>query len=205
MASLTPDVWLLIAGVPDIDIANAALAGAINARATPAKDDEDDENGDWGMAQEVKRIIGRQIEWQLDGFNLKNENKALAHEVERAAAFKTTIGARTARGHYRKPGCFARRHRRDAGAQPNQARAQCRGQQTRRASSLAQIFCRHWRARPKNSLPLQRPITANCGKRWRLRLAAEPWRPMMLTVTVQDGTVDLWGLVHSIEQKKAPD
>jgi len=28
---------------------------------------------------------------------------------------------------------------------------------------------------------------------------------MMLTVTVQDGTVDLWGLVHTIEQKKAPD
>jgi len=35
------------------------------------------------------------------------------------------------------------------------------------------------------------------------RLAAEPWRPTMLTVTVQDGTVDLWGLVHSIEEKKA--
>jgi osmotically-inducible protein OsmY len=25
----------------------------------------------------------------------------------------------------------------------------------------------------------------------------------MLTVTVQDGTVDLWGLVHSVEQKRA--
>jgi CBS-domain-containing membrane protein len=35
------------------------------------------------------------------------------------------------------------------------------------------------------------------------RLASEPWRPTMLTVTVQDGTVDLWGLVHSVEQKKA--
>ena len=35
------------------------------------------------------------------------------------------------------------------------------------------------------------------------RLAAEPWRPSMLTVTVQDGTVDLWGLVHSVDQKKA--
>ena len=35
------------------------------------------------------------------------------------------------------------------------------------------------------------------------RLAAEPWRPMMLTVTVQDGTVDLWGLVRSDKQKKA--
>jgi len=35
------------------------------------------------------------------------------------------------------------------------------------------------------------------------RLGAEPWRPTMLTVTVQDGTVDLWGLVHSAEEKKA--
>jgi CBS domain-containing protein len=35
------------------------------------------------------------------------------------------------------------------------------------------------------------------------RLAAEPWRPTMLTVTVQDGIVDLWELVHSVEQKKA--
>jgi CBS domain-containing protein len=35
------------------------------------------------------------------------------------------------------------------------------------------------------------------------RLDAEPWRPTMLTVTVQDGTVDLWGLVHSVEEKKA--
>jgi CBS domain-containing protein len=35
------------------------------------------------------------------------------------------------------------------------------------------------------------------------RLAAEPWRPTMLTVTVQDGTVELWGLVHSVEEKRA--
>ena len=35
------------------------------------------------------------------------------------------------------------------------------------------------------------------------RMASEPWRPTMLTVTVQDRTVDLWGLVHSVEQKKA--
>jgi CBS domain-containing protein len=35
------------------------------------------------------------------------------------------------------------------------------------------------------------------------RMASEPWRPTMLTVTVQDGTVDLWGLVHSVEEKKA--
>ena len=35
------------------------------------------------------------------------------------------------------------------------------------------------------------------------QMASEPWRPTMLTVTVQDRTVDLWGVVHSVEQKKA--
>jgi osmotically-inducible protein OsmY len=40
-------------------------------------------------------------------------------------------------------------------------------------------------------------------KKVQSRLAAEQWRPTMLTVTVQDETVDLWGLVHSVEQKKA--
>jgi osmotically-inducible protein OsmY len=40
-------------------------------------------------------------------------------------------------------------------------------------------------------------------KKVQSRLAAEPWRPTMLTVTVQDETVDLWGLVHSVEEKKA--
>jgi hypothetical protein len=94
MASFTPEVWFLTAGVPDLDIAHAALAGVIKATATPSKDD--DENGDTGMAQEAKRIIGRQIEWQVHGFNLKNESKTLAHEVERAAAFNTTLAARRA-------------------------------------------------------------------------------------------------------------
>ena len=35
------------------------------------------------------------------------------------------------------------------------------------------------------------------------QMASEPWRPTMLSVTVQDRTVDLWGVVHSVEQKKA--
>jgi CBS domain-containing protein len=35
------------------------------------------------------------------------------------------------------------------------------------------------------------------------RLETEPWKPVMLTVTVHDGTVDLWGLVNSAEEKKA--
>jgi CBS domain-containing protein len=35
------------------------------------------------------------------------------------------------------------------------------------------------------------------------RLNAERWRPSMLNVTVRDGTVDLWGLVTSNDEKKA--
>jgi osmotically-inducible protein OsmY len=35
------------------------------------------------------------------------------------------------------------------------------------------------------------------------RLGAEPSRPTMLTVTVQDGTVELGGLVRSDEEKAA--
>jgi CBS-domain-containing membrane protein len=44
---------------------------------------------------------------------------------------------------------------------------------------------------------------AELRKKVSSRMASEPWRPIMLTVTVQDGMVDLWGLVHSAEQKKA--
>jgi osmotically-inducible protein OsmY len=35
------------------------------------------------------------------------------------------------------------------------------------------------------------------------RLRREPWRPAMLTVTVHNGSVDLWGLVDSEEQRSA--
>jgi len=35
------------------------------------------------------------------------------------------------------------------------------------------------------------------------RLKAEPWRPWLLNVVVRDGTVDIWGLVDSEEEKTA--
>jgi osmotically-inducible protein OsmY len=35
------------------------------------------------------------------------------------------------------------------------------------------------------------------------RLNAEPWRPSLLSVTVYDGNVDLWGFVTSNDEKKA--
>jgi CBS-domain-containing membrane protein len=51
--------------------------------------------------------------------------------------------------------------------------------------------------------PLASPDDAELRKKVISRITSEPWRPIMLTVTVQDGAVDLWGLVHSVEQRKA--
>jgi len=55
----------------------------------------------------------------------------------------------------------------------------------------------------KNLLSLANADDSELRKKVVARLSAEPWRPTMLTVTVQDGSVDLWGLVHSAEEKKA--
>ena len=50
---------------------------------------------------------------------------------------------------------------------------------------------------------LATPSDSELRRRVVERLGAEPWRPTMLTVTVHEGSVDLWGLVHSPEEKKA--
>jgi len=55
----------------------------------------------------------------------------------------------------------------------------------------------------KKLLSLANADDSDLRKKVVARLSAEPWRPTMLTVTVQDGSVDLWGLVHSAEEKKA--
>ena len=39
-SSWTPEVWLLLAGVPDAEIAEAVLTGVLNATATERKDDD---------------------------------------------------------------------------------------------------------------------------------------------------------------------
>lgn len=48
-----------------------------------------------------------------------------------------------------------------------------------------------------------RPDDARIRERILARLKAEPWRPFMLNVVVHDGEVDLWGMVDSLEQKRA--
>jgi hypothetical protein len=83
-----------------------------------------------------------------------------------------------------------------SGTQPNQARTHSK--LVSRANILQAL------ASAAKKLPsLASPDDTELRKKVVSRMASEAWRPTMLTVTVQDGTVDLWGLVHSVEQKKA--
>jgi CBS domain-containing protein len=56
----------------------------------------------------------------------------------------------------------------------------------------------------KDKMPQARPDDSAIRDSVMKRLANERWaRPALLTVTVQDGTVDLWGIVESSAEKKA--
>lgn len=55
----------------------------------------------------------------------------------------------------------------------------------------------------KKRTSVANPRDSEIRKKVISRLNAQPWRPSMLNVTVHDGTVDLWGLVTSEEEKKA--
>jgi len=52
-------------------------------------------------------------------------------------------------------------------------------------------------------VPAASPRDSEIRKKVIARLEAEPWRPSMLNVTVRDGTVDLWGMVTSEQEKQA--
>jgi DNA-dependent RNA polymerase-like protein len=93
--SLTPEVWDLIAGVPDQEIAVAALTGVLNATATPRReadlaefidDEEEESTRDTGTARAAKEIIGREIERQVEGCWLQVGEPAMAARIERATA-----------------------------------------------------------------------------------------------------------------------
>ena len=55
----------------------------------------------------------------------------------------------------------------------------------------------------KKKTSVANPRDSEIRKKVISRLNAQPWRPSMLNVTVHDGTVDLWGLVTSEDEKKA--
>jgi CBS-domain-containing membrane protein len=56
----------------------------------------------------------------------------------------------------------------------------------------------------KDNAPQARPDDSALRERIMRRLENEPWtRPALISVTVQDGTVELWGIVESQTEKKA--
>lgn len=55
----------------------------------------------------------------------------------------------------------------------------------------------------KKKTSVANPRDSEIRKKVISRLNAQPWRPSMLNVTVHDGTVELWGLVTSEDEKKA--
>jgi CBS-domain-containing membrane protein len=56
----------------------------------------------------------------------------------------------------------------------------------------------------KDKTPEQRPDDAAIRERVMARLESENWtRPAYISVTVQDGTVELWGIVESKQEKDA--
>jgi DNA-dependent RNA polymerase len=93
--SLSPEVWDLVAGVPDQEIAVAALTGVLNATATPRREadleefiDGEEEESIWdtGTARAAKELIGLEIERQVEGCWLQVGEPEMAARIERATA-----------------------------------------------------------------------------------------------------------------------
>jgi CBS-domain-containing membrane protein len=59
-------------------------------------------------------------------------------------------------------------------------------------------------ATAKNKAPLAQPADSAIREKVMARLSNERWtRPALISVTVQDGTVELWGIVESSSERKA--
>src|SRR5262249_53753894 len=86
--SLTIELVELPRGVPDEDLAQAALAGAVNATRRPPRDD------DKGPGRIAKEIIGAEIERAVRGHYLQTEHPKLFKKIQRAAAHKATLNKR---------------------------------------------------------------------------------------------------------------
>ena len=86
--SLTIELAELFRGVPDEELAQAALAGVVNATRRPPRDD------DKGPGRIAKEIIGQEIERAVRGHYLRTEHPKLYDKIQRAAAHKATLRKR---------------------------------------------------------------------------------------------------------------
>jgi hypothetical protein len=86
--SLTIELAELLGGTPDEDLAQAALAGVVNATRRPPKDN------DKGPARIAKEIIGAEIERAVRAHRLKTKHPKLYDKIQRAAAHRDTLNKR---------------------------------------------------------------------------------------------------------------
>src|SRR6516225_9259431 len=73
--SLTIELAELLRGVPDGDLAQAALAGVVNATRQPPRD------GDKGPGRIAKEIIGAEIEREVRGHYLRTQHPKLYDKI----------------------------------------------------------------------------------------------------------------------------
>ena len=86
--SLSIELAELLHGVPDEDLAQAVLAGVVNATRRPPRD------GDKGLGRIAKEIIGQEIEHAVRGHYLRTKHRRLYDKIQRAAARKGTLKCR---------------------------------------------------------------------------------------------------------------
>src|SRR5215472_7342375 len=86
--SLTIELVELLRDTPNEDLAQAALAGVVNASRRPPKDD------DKGPGRIAKEIIGAVIERAVRGHYLQTGHPKLFKKIQRAAAHKATLNER---------------------------------------------------------------------------------------------------------------
>lgn len=88
--SLTMEIAGLLRDVPDEELAQAALAGVVNATRRPPRDN------DMGPGRIAKEVIGQEIERAVRQHYLRTEHPKLYDKIQRQIAHRTTLRKRLA-------------------------------------------------------------------------------------------------------------
>src|SRR5262249_55689725 len=91
MRSLTRAVFDLVAGIPDEDLAQAAITGALNCTRVPPRKKGERERG---PGRAAKEHVGAELERAARAHYLRTRHPALLEAIERATSYKSKLGAR---------------------------------------------------------------------------------------------------------------
>src|SRR6516225_7390167 len=95
MRSLTAEVFNLVAGIPDEDLAQAMITGVLDCTRAKKKGSGKDEQ-EKGPARARKEHVGAEIELAARAHYLRTGHPALLRQIERAASYKSTRKKRLA-------------------------------------------------------------------------------------------------------------